>query len=53
MRAFLARHRADLLQILGGALLVVGIGLIFGYAVALALTGAGVVAYGIAKEREQ
>lgn len=51
MRAFISRNRADLLQIIGGALLVVGVGFIFGYAVAIALTGAGVVALGIAEER--
>ncbi len=51
MRAFISRNRAGLLQILGGALLVVGVGFIFGYAVAIAVTGVGLVGLGIAEER--
>jgi hypothetical protein len=42
---------ANVLQIAGGALLVVGVGLIFGYAVGIAVAGAALVAFGVALER--
>ena len=51
MRAFLATHRAELLQIIGGAVLVLGVAFAFGYAVGLIVAGLGVTALGIAEER--
>jgi len=42
---------ANVLQIAGGALLVVGVGIAFGYALGLVVAGAALVAFGVALER--
>jgi hypothetical protein len=49
--AFVARNRADLMQVAGAAVLVAGIGFAFGWAVGTIAAGLGIAAYGISEER--
>lgn len=49
--AFVASNRADLLQVVGGAVIVAGLGFAFGWAVGTIAAGLGLAAYGIAEER--
>lgn len=52
MRAYVARHRAEILQVAGVVLVAFGVAFAFGYAFGLVVAGTGALAYGIAKERE-
>lgn len=53
MRAFLARRWPDVLQVLGGVALVVGISFAFGYALGLVAAGVGLLAAGLVAEGDR